>query len=152
VPAFLLKAYYLSLAKDVAGAIANYRKSLELDPENAFAANNLAWLLCENNLDLNEALSLARSARKKFPDSPEFADTLGWIHYKQRNYVLAVDQLLFSVNNRPQPSAENYYHLGMAYYAKGDKILAKQTLRRSLELKSDFPGAEEVRNILKLLG
>ena len=33
-PAFLLKGYYLQVAKDIPGAMANYRKALELDPQN----------------------------------------------------------------------------------------------------------------------
>lgn len=147
-PAHMQKAYYLSRANDTAGAIDEYRKALALDPENPIAANNLAWLLCENNTNFEEALSLARTARKKLPEEPEAAETLGWIYYKMKNYTLAADQLLFSVNNRKQPSAENYYRLGMALHAKGDKYHARQTLQKALSMNPDFPGAEEARKVL----
>jgi tetratricopeptide (TPR) repeat protein len=146
--AYLQKAYYLQLSKDNAGAIANYRKTLALDSENPIAANNLAWLLCEQNTDLQEALSLARAAKKRLPEDPEIADTLGWIYHKLNNFTLAVDQLLFSVNNRNQPSAENYYRLGIALNAKGDVYHAKQTLRKALELDPHIAGAEEARKII----
>ena len=56
---------------------------------------------------------------------------MGWAYYKMANYTLAVNQLLFSVNHG-QPEAENYYRLGMAYYRKGDTILARQTLRKAV--------------------
>ncbi|MCG6535272.1 MAG: tetratricopeptide repeat protein, partial [Syntrophales bacterium LBB04] len=125
-PAYLLKALYLQTALDIPASIANYRKVMELEPENVGAANNLAWLLCENNTNLDEALKLAQAARKKVPENPEIADTLGWIYYRQKNYVLAADQLLFSVNNR-QAKAEHYYRLGMAYYGAGELRLAQQT-------------------------
>jgi tetratricopeptide (TPR) repeat protein len=148
MPAYMLKAYYLQVSKDIPGAIASYRKTLELDPENPIAANNLAWLLVENNLNLEEALSLAKTARKKRPEEPELADTLGWIYYRMKNYTLAIDQLLFSVNNRQQPRAESYYRLGLAYQAKGDALLAKQTLRKALEVNPSFPEAAEARKIL----
>jgi tetratricopeptide (TPR) repeat protein len=148
---FLLKGYYLQIGKDIPGAIASYRKTLELDSENPVAANNLAWLLCESNGNLEEALTLAKAARKKASEDPDIADTLGWIYYKMKNHTLAVDQLLFSVNNRKQPKAEHYYRLGMAYYAKGDLILAKQTLRKSLEMDSKIPGADDARKIIKQL-
>lgn len=151
-PAFFLKGFCLAASGDVQGGITNYRKALELDPENAAAENNLAWLLCEGNINLAEALSLARQAKKRAPDDPAIADTLGWIYYKMKNYTLAVDQLLFSVNNRRQPAAEHYYRLGMAYYAKGDKMHAQETLRKSLELNPSLPDAAEVRKILKLVG
>ena len=62
-----------------------------------------------------------------------------------------MDQLLYSVNNG-QPSSENYYRLGMAYYRKGNEILAKQTLRKAIEMEPSFPGAEEARQILSELG
>jgi tetratricopeptide (TPR) repeat protein len=147
--AFLLKAYYLQMAKDVPGAISNYRKVLDLDRENPVAANNLAWLLCENSGNLEEALTLAKAARRKAPDDPGIADTLGWIYYKMKNYTLAIDQLSFSINNRKQPSAENYYHMGMALHAKGDLVQAKQALKKALDLSSTFPGADEARKLLK---
>jgi tetratricopeptide (TPR) repeat protein len=148
-PAYLLKAFYQQAANDNQGAITSYRKVLELMPEDAVAANNLAWLLCERGTNLDEALKLAQLAKKKAPENPEIADTLGWVYYKLKNYTLAADQLLFSVNNRQPPQAEHYYRLGMAYYGKGDLTLARQTLRKALEMSASFPGADEARQILK---
>jgi len=148
-PAYLLKANYLQLSNDVSGAIDNYRKTLELDPENSIAANNLAWILADNDRNLEEALSLAKAAKKKHPENPEIADTLGWAYYKMKSYTLAADQLLFSVNNREQPTAEHYYRLGLALYKKGDLVQAKQTLRKALELNNQFKGNEEAQKIIK---
>jgi tetratricopeptide (TPR) repeat protein len=148
-PAYMLKGYYLQTARNIPGAIDSYKKALSLDATNTVASNNLAWLLSESNGNLDEALSLAKAAKKQQPDNAEIADTLGWIYYKMKNYTLAADQLLFSVNNRKQPAAEHYYRLGMALYAKGDLVQAKQTLRKSLEMDSKFPGADEARKILK---
>lgn len=149
-PAHLLKAYYLDMMNDVPWAIEHYRRTLQLNAENPIAANNLAWIYAQNNQDLAQAYSLATVARQKDPKNPQYADTLGWIYYKTKNYTLAVDQLLFSVNNG-QPTAENYYRLGMAYYHKGDRILAKQTLSKAMELDTSFQGIAEARKILQEL-
>jgi tetratricopeptide (TPR) repeat protein len=146
--AFLQKAYYLQIAKNIPGAVTNYRKALALDSENAVAANNLAWLLCENNTNLDEGLAFAQTAKKKLPEDPEIAETLGWIYYKMKNYTLAVDQLLVSLNNRKKPNAENYFRLGMAYYQKGDAAMARPALRKALDLSPSFPGSSEARKIL----
>jgi Flp pilus assembly protein TadD len=40
------------------------------------------------------------------------------------------------------------YHLGMAYYKNGEKDLAKNELKKALELDPKFPGAEEAKNTL----
>ena len=150
-PAHLLKAYFLDLKKDVSSAIQHYQRTLELSPDNPVAANNLAWLYCEGGQNMNEALQLARTARQRDPNNAQYADTLGWIHYKLQNYVLAVDQLSFSVNSG-QPKAENYYRLGMAYYRKGEGNLAKQSLKKAVEMNNSFPGIGEAQAVLTELG
>jgi tetratricopeptide (TPR) repeat protein len=147
-PAYLQKAYYLEISKDIPGAMTNYKNALALDSENAVAANNLAWLLCESNTNLNESLALARTAKKQLPQDPEVAETLGWIYYKMKNYTLALDQLLMSIENRKQPKGENFYRLGMVYYAKGDLVAAKQVLKKSLEISGNYPGSQEARKII----
>ena len=43
------------------------------------------------------------------------------------------------------------YHLGMAYFKKGDKELAKQELKKALELDPGFSGADEAKSILQNL-
>jgi Flp pilus assembly protein TadD len=40
------------------------------------------------------------------------------------------------------------YHLGMAYYKNGENELAKNELKKALELDPKFPGAEEAKNTL----
>ena len=140
---------YLEVAKQDDQAVAAYRKVLDADPKVAVAINNLAWMLCSKG-DLQEALKLAREARRLDGHNPQFADTLGWIYYKLNSQTLAVDQLLFSVNTG-KPKAENYYRLGMAYFAKGDVMLARQTLRKALAMTGSFDGASEARSVLQKL-
>jgi hypothetical protein len=41
-----------------------------------------------------------------------------------------------------------HYHLGMVYYKIGDPNLAKGALQRALQLRRDFPGAEEAQQVL----
>ncbi len=151
VPAYLQKAYYFEISNDPKNAIKNYRKVLDLDSQNVVAANNLAWLLAVNDIDIDEAFSLAEPLKKKLPENPEIADTIGWIYYKMNNFPMATNQLLFSVNNRKNPSAENYFRLGMSLYRNGDSIKAKQTLRKALELDDRFDGAEEAKSTLNSL-
>ena len=84
-------------------------------------------------------------------DNPAVLDTLGWAHYRNGQYAEAVGVL-----ERVVAKAGQYpifhYHLGMAYLASGNKVGAKQELKRAVdEAQSDYPGLEEARAALKKL-
>src|SRR5664279_1887248 len=68
----------LALVLDASGRKADaeraYRATLELDPENAIAMNNLAFLLAERGEDLDQAAGLARRAVELAPDDADMID------------------------------------------------------------------------------
>jgi len=70
----------------------NYRKALEISPDAPIAANNLAWLIAENNGNLDEALQLSQATVKKSAGSAGFYDTLGWVYFKKGLFMPAVEQ------------------------------------------------------------
>ena len=74
-------------------AEAAYRSALEIAADTPIAANNLAWLLAENNGNLDEALRLANSAVAKDQSVAGFYDTLGWVYLKKGLKSPAVEQL-----------------------------------------------------------
>jgi tetratricopeptide (TPR) repeat protein len=140
----------------------NYRKALEKDQNAVVAANNLAWLYAvygKGNLD--EAVRLAQGVVQKYPNSPGFTDTLGWVYYKKGLYAAAAEQLQKAVSldealaraNNGTPSATYHYHLGMALKAKGDKAGSRRELETSLRLsdKSPFNDVDEARKALASL-
>ena len=116
-----------------AEAKAAYEKLLATDPEAAVAANNLAWRYAEDGGNLDVALSLAQTAKRKLPDSPEVSDTLGWIYFKKDLPSLAVGPLQDSLRRRPDAPVV-LYHLGMTYAKLGDKAKARETLEKALKL------------------
>jgi Flp pilus assembly protein TadD len=129
-------------------AIANYRDSLRLDPENASVMNNLAFALAENNGDLNEALQVALRAVQKSPNSPELADTLGWVYLKRKNIPSAL-QVFENLRQRQPQNASFRIHLAMALLEKGDRTSAHRELGAAQEL---HPSAELQLQIKQLLG
>lgn len=133
---------------NVKEAEAHYKRLLEISPRFAPALNNLAWLYCENNGNLDVALNLAETAKGQRPEDPYVSDTLGWIYYKKKAYLKAVTLLRESLEKAPD-NPQIRYHLGMAYLGKGDKRLARQELSRSLEHNAKYPGADEARAALK---
>ena len=106
----------------------HYKKALELDPEFGAAANNLAWLMAEEEGgDLGEAMRLALVAKEQFPEDPYIADTLGWVHYKRQSYGLALTQLVQAANGLPDNMTVQY-HLALALKANDRHDEARETL------------------------
>ena len=131
---------------DLPKASETYEKILQLRSDFAPAANNLAYILSENEGDLERALQLAEAARAAAPEDPRIADTLGWILYKRSDHQRAVGLLKESATKLPE-NAEIQYHLGMTHYQLRDHQSARVALKRALDLSSDFAGAEEARNV-----
>lgn len=68
---------------DVTAAEAAYRQVLELVPDSAEAANNVAWLVASGSdvskRELDEALVLAQAAVRRAPDDANYRDTLATV-------------------------------------------------------------------------
>jgi tetratricopeptide (TPR) repeat protein len=124
-----------------------YRKALEVDPNYAPAANNLAYLMLENKESIDEALSLAQTARQKMPDSPSAADTLAWIYYQKGLYDVAADLLQEAVQKAPD-NATYHYHIGMVYQKQMNTAAARKHLERTLQINPNFPDASKIRATL----
>src|SRR5262249_51371415 len=68
------------------------------------ASNNLAYVMLQQGGNIDMAISLAQTARRLMPDSPNAADTLGWAYYKKGLYPTAIDlfkEALKKVPNDP---------------------------------------------------
>jgi len=67
---------------DTAAAESAYRKALKVSPKFALANNNLAMLLATLRKDLDEAVSLAKTAVQVRPTSASFLDTLAFVQHR----------------------------------------------------------------------
>ncbi|HZD09612.1 MAG TPA: tetratricopeptide repeat protein, partial [Candidatus Limnocylindrales bacterium] len=96
-----------------------YQKALDLKPDNPLASNNLAYVMLETGGNVDVALSLAQTARRGVPDSPNAADTLGWVYYQKGAYRSAIDlfqeALKLAEKNKAPENPTVHYHLGLAY-------------------------------------
>jgi len=139
-------------------AEANYRRALEITPEMPIAANNLAWLMANNQGNLDEALLLAQTAVNKNQSVAGFYDTLGWIYYKKELYAPAVKQFKKAValdeaeaNRNGQKTNSAYrLRLGMALASAGDKPSARKEVEISLQNGQSLSAKEmqDARNLL----
>jgi tetratricopeptide (TPR) repeat protein len=117
-------------------------------PDAALAANNLAFMYAEEGTNLDKALTLASSAKRGLPDSPQVNDTLGWVYYKKDLPSLAVGPLEESAQKLPD-NADVLYHLGMTYAKLGDKGKARNALEQALKINPKFSGSAAARQTLE---
>ncbi len=134
-----------------AKAEAYYKKSLQIQPQQPLASNNLAYLMLQNGESVDEALTLAQTARQATPNSPDTADTLAWAYYYKGTYSFARDLLEDAVKTNPNNAAMQY-HLGMVYSKLSDKSNAVVHLKKAVSLAPDSPTAKDAKAALQGLG
>ena len=138
-----------------------YKKALQVDTnddrDHAVAANNLAYLMVENNQNVDVALTLAQTARRIFQndprtqDNPMAADTLAWVYYYKGDYGAARDLLEGAVKTTPN-DAQMQYHLGMVYIKLNDKTDAQLHLKKAASLAPDSKPGKDANAQLSKLG
>jgi tetratricopeptide (TPR) repeat protein len=127
-----------------------YRKALGVNAGAALPANNLAFMYAQDNERLDEALQLAQTAKAKLPNSPDAADTLGFIYYKKGLVTSAVAAFKEALNKQPDNPAFKY-HLGLAYAKNGDYRMARPMLEEALKRAPNASDANEARATLARL-
>ncbi|HEV2485783.1 MAG TPA: tetratricopeptide repeat protein [Terracidiphilus sp.] len=136
---------------DQGKAEAYYRRSLQIQPQQPIAANNLAYRMLVNGKTPDTALTLAKTARQGMPNSHNTADTLAWAYYYNGTYEFARDLLEDAINTDPN-CAEMQYHLGMVYSKLRDKNNAVIHLKKAISLAQDSQTAKDAKAALQGLG
>jgi putative PEP-CTERM system TPR-repeat lipoprotein len=131
---------------DKKDAIEQYRKLLEMSPENPDALNNLAYLLADYGNHADEALKYAQKAVELSPNAPAFADTLGWIFYRKALYPQAIHYLEQAASTNGDVVWK--YHLAMAYARTGKIGRGRATLDEALKQNSNVPEAALARQVI----
>jgi tetratricopeptide (TPR) repeat protein len=127
-----------------------YKKVLGIDPENAVALNNLAFLGAESGTDLDQAMTFAERAKKRAPNSPEVSDTLGYVYYQKNLNTEALRIFRQAVQERPQ-SATFHLHLAMALLKGGDKEGARQEADKAMKTANAVE-QPKIKNFLGQIG
>jgi tetratricopeptide (TPR) repeat protein len=128
-----------------------YELVIKVEPDNVLALNNLAFALAEEGGDLNLALTYAQRARQKSPESPEIADTLGWVYVRKNLSDNAIR--IFQELVRKDPNHSTWrFHLAAALYQKGDKPSARRELEAALRSKPNRQEEQKIRELLTKTG
>ncbi|WP_415184177.1 tetratricopeptide repeat protein [Phaeovulum sp.] len=116
-------------------AEADFRKALELSPDQPQVLNYLGYSYVEKNENLVEALDMIERAAATRPDG-YIIDSLGWAYYRLGRYDEAVAQMERAIEFMPVDSLVND-HLGDVYWAVGRKREAEFQWKRALSFKPE---------------
>ena len=109
----------------------DFRKALELRPEQPQVLNYLGYSFLEMQTNMDEALDLIERAVALRPDSGYIVDSLGWGLYRLGRYEEAVGHMERAVELMPVDPVVND-HLGDVYWAVGREREAEFQWRRAL--------------------
>ncbi len=123
-------------AKQWPKAEADFKKALELSPDQPYVLNYLAYSWVERREHLDQALKMLESAVNQRPDEGFIVDSLGWAHYQLGHYQDAVKYLEKAVALSPQDPTLND-HLGDAYWRAGRHNEARFQWSRALSFKPE---------------
>ncbi len=141
--------YYRGIAyerdKDWPPAEADFKKALELYPDQPLVLNYLGYSWVDKNMNLDQAFKMLRRAVELRPQDGYIVDSLGWGHYKLGQYDLAVKELERAIDLKPSDPVIND-HLGDAYWRVGRKLEAQFQWNHARDLK---PEPEDLQAILK---
>jgi tetratricopeptide (TPR) repeat protein len=131
-------------------AQAIYEALIAKNPDAGAAAFRLANLYVEKRQNLDVALTLARTAKARFPNDPAVDELMGWVHVQLNDPDRAVIALETAVRKAPTEPLYRY-HLGVAYFRAARRLVARAELAKALELSPTFAGAADARQIMATL-
>jgi tetratricopeptide (TPR) repeat protein len=132
-------------SKDWPKAEADFKKALELFPEQPLVLNYLGYSWVDKGLNLDEAFKMLRRAVDLRPTDGYIVDSLGWAHYKLGQYPEAVQELEKAIELKPADPVVND-HLGDAYWRVNRKIEAHFQWNHARDMD---PDPDDKPNILK---
>ena len=99
-------------------AEADFRKALELRPDQPQVLNYLGYSFVEMQENMDEALEMIERAVEAEPESGYIVDSLGWVLYRLGRYDEALGHMERAVELMPVDPVVND-HLGDVYWAVG---------------------------------
>ena len=125
-----------------------FERALAVNPSDAIAANNLAWLYQEDGR-LDDALRWATAASRQ-ANGAETSDTLGWIHARRGEYREALAPLALAAQSRPDNPLYRY-HLSVVLFKTGSTSQARDELQRALKSDIVFSGRRDAERLKSAL-
>jgi tetratricopeptide (TPR) repeat protein len=126
----------------------NFRKALELFPNQPQVLNYLGYSWIDMNMNLEEGMEMIRKAVELRPSDGYIVDSLGWAHYRLGEYEEAVRELERAVSLKPDDPVLND-HLGDAYWRVGRRLEATFQWSHARDMKPEPAVLANVEKKLK---
>jgi tetratricopeptide (TPR) repeat protein len=126
-------------------AEADFKKALQLFPEQPHVLNYLGYSWIDQGVHLDEGMDMIKRAVQQRPDDGYIVDSLGWAYFKLGNYSEAVKNLERAIELKPEDPTIND-HLGDAYWRVGRVLEATFQWKHARDPKpdpEDLPKIEE---------
>ena len=130
-----------------------FRKSIELlsknDPDaedkdfTATVYNYLGYMWIENDMKIDEAGELIKTAAELSPESGAIADSLGWYYFKKGQFEKSRDELLRAESLIEEEDAVIFDHIAQAFYQLGESEKAIEYLEKAVALEPEKPEYSE---------
>jgi putative PEP-CTERM system TPR-repeat lipoprotein len=133
-------------ARDYATAETRYRKVVELQPNNALALNNVAWLMVQQNKP--GAVAFAERANQLLPGRPPLLDTLATALAAEKQLPRALELQKQAVDRSPDDGSLRM-NLAKLYIASDQKGMARTELEKIQRMGRKYPDQETVNKMLK---
>ncbi|TPK76625.1 tetratricopeptide repeat protein [Mesorhizobium sp. B2-4-18] len=114
----------------------NFRKALELQPDQPQVLNYLGYSWVDMNTNLKEGLEMIQKAVDLKPSDGYIVDSLGWAYFRLGRFDDAVREMERAVSLKPEDPVLND-HLGDAYWRVGRKLEATFQWNQARDLKPD---------------
>ncbi|GAB1388577.1 MAG: hypothetical protein AMXMBFR78_03700 [Rubrivivax sp.] len=135
-------------ARDFAVAEQRYRQVVQLQPNNALALNNIAWLLVQQSKP--GAVEFAEKANRLLPGRPPLMDTLASALAAEKQLPRALEIQKQAVERAPEDGALRM-NLARLYLASEQKGMARSELEKIERMGRKYPNQDEVAKLLKTL-
>jgi len=126
-------------------AEADFRKALELSPDQPLVLNYLGYSWVEQNTNLDEAFKMLRRAVEQQPTDGYIVDSLGWAYYRLGQYDKALQLMEKAVDLKAADPTIND-HLGDVYWRLGREREARFQWNHARDLN---PEPEDLPKILE---
>ena len=123
-------------------------KSLEINPDDAYVLNYLAYSWLEREYKIEVALEMLKKAYEKTENDAYIIDSIGWAHYLMKDYVKAEDFLKRAVELMPEDPTVNDHYADILW--KLDRKIQARYFWKSV-LKLEETEDEMRKNILSKL-